>query len=255
MLARWIIENMPPHRCYVEPFGGGGSVLLRKPRVYGEVYNDLDGEMVNLFGMARDRGGELQRLLALTPFARDEFSASYTRSDDPLEQARRTLIRSFMGFGSNAHNRATGFRACSNRTGTTPAQDWQHYPDALEFTIERLRGVVLENRDAKEVMAAHDGENTLHYCDPPYVSDTRDRGSDYRFEMTDEDHEDLAAFLVALKGHVVISGYDCDLYRDLYAGWRQVRRASLADGARPREEVLWITAHSPSNELPLFQSP
>lgn len=103
MLAPRIIEHFPEHRCYVEPFGGGGSVLLRKPRSYAEVYNDLDGEIVNLFTVARDRGDELVRLLELTPFSRDEFQQSYEPTDDPLEQARRTIARSFMGFGSNAH--------------------------------------------------------------------------------------------------------------------------------------------------------
>ena len=123
-LAPWIIGHLPPHRVYVEPFGGGASVLLRKPRSYAEVYNDLDGEMVNLFRMARDNGRELLELLRLTPFARDEFAKAYEQASEPIEQARRTVIRAFMGFGSNAHNRPTGFRSNSNRSGTTPARDW-----------------------------------------------------------------------------------------------------------------------------------
>ncbi len=105
MLAQWIIAQFPAHRVYVEPFGGGGSVLLRKPRSYAEIYNDLDGEIVNLFLMARDHGEELRRALELTPFARVEFMESYEPSENPIEQARRTVARSFMGFGSNAHNR------------------------------------------------------------------------------------------------------------------------------------------------------
>lgn len=76
-LAPWIIQHLPQHRVYVEPFGGGGSVLLRKPRSYAEVYNDLDGEIVNLFLIARDHGQELQQKLELTPFARDEFNGSF----------------------------------------------------------------------------------------------------------------------------------------------------------------------------------
>ena len=65
-----------PHRVYIEPFGGAASVLLQKPRSYAEVYNDLDGEVVNLFRVTRDTGEELQRVLALTPFAREEYQAS-----------------------------------------------------------------------------------------------------------------------------------------------------------------------------------
>lgn len=248
-LAPWIIQRLPKHRVYVEPFGGAASVLLRKPRSYAEVYNDLDGEVVNLFRVARDHGPELLRSLELTPFARDEFVDSYSRADDAVEQARRTVIRSFMGFGSNAHNKATGFRANSNRSGTTPARDWKNYPHALSEIIERLQGVVIENRDAVEVMQAHDGPETVHYVDPPYVIETRDAGQDYRHEMTDADHVALASALRELRGAVILSGYESPMYRDLYAGWRRVSRAALADGARRRVEVLWISPATQSAGL------
>jgi hypothetical protein len=137
-LAPWIISHFPAHRVYVEPFGGAASVLMRKPRAYAEVYNDLDGELVALFRVLRDetQAAALVRAVSLTPFAREEFAASYEPSGDPVEQARRTVIRAFMGFGSNAHVRATGFRANSNRSGTTPARDWANYPDALVAIIE-----------------------------------------------------------------------------------------------------------------------
>jgi len=239
-LAPWIISHFPEHRVYVEPFGGAGSVLLRKSRSYAEVYNDLDGEAVNLFRVVRDRGDELRELLELTPFARTEFIESYEPSSDPLEQARRTCARSFMGFGSNSHNRKTGFRSNSNRNGTTPAHDWANYPAALDAIIERLRGVVIECRDAKEVIAAHDSHETLIYVDPPYVAGTRDKGSDYKFEMSDSDHIDLAMFLSDAKGMVIVSGYESKIYDDIYRGWQKVTRAALADGARKRVEVLWI---------------
>ena len=242
MLAPWIISHFPPHRTYVEPFGGGGSVLLRKPRSYAEVYNDLDGEIVNLFTMARERGEELAKLCELTPFARVEFTQSYEPTDDRLEQARRTLARSFMGFGSNSHTKATGFRANSNRSGTTPAHDWMNYPDALRITIQRLRGIVIENRDAVKCMTQHDTPETLHYADPPYVMSTRSDGhGDYSHEMTDADHESLAGALRGLSGMVIVSGYRCDMYDSLYAGWKRIDKAANADGAAKRIESLWLS--------------
>ncbi|NUX55943.1 DNA adenine methylase [Paraburkholderia youngii] len=240
LLAPWILEHLPAHRIYVEPFGGAASVLLTKSRSYAEVYNDLDGEIVNLFRIARDRGVELRAALELTPFAREEFVLSYAPSDDPLEQARRTAVRSFMGFGSNSLGKASGFRACSNRCGTTPAHDWRNYPDALSGIIDRLRGVVIESRDALLVMPAHDSPETLFYVDPPYVASTRDKGGDYRFEMTDEQHRALAELLHAVTGMVTLSGYRCELYDELYRDWTSIDRRALADGARARIETLWI---------------
>lgn len=240
-LAPWIISYFPAHRVYVEPFGGGASVLLRKPRSYAEIYNDLDREIVNLFRVARDHGEELRQLLELTPFARDEFELSYKPSENPIEQARRTVARAFMGFGSNAHNKPTGFRANSNRSGTTPAHDWGNYPDCLNHIIKRLRGVVIENRDASDVMRHQDSPETLHYVDPPYVMESRaDSMADYRYELTDTQHLELAQTLHELKGMVVLSGYPSELYQSAYDDWERVECAALADGAKRRTECLWL---------------
>jgi DNA adenine methylase len=242
-LAPWIISHFPPHRIYTEAFGGGASVLLRKSRAYGEIYNDLDGEVVTLFRVLRESGDELVRRLRLTPFARAEFDLSYERSADPVEQARRTVVRSFMGFGSDsASGIKSGFRANSNRSGTTPAHDWASYPDKLAAAIDRLRGVVIENRDATTLIPAHDAPDTLHYVDPPYPHATRTvAGKGYRHEMTDDDHRALAEVLHRVEGMVVLSGYPCDLYDvELYPDWHRVTRAAHADGARKRTEVLWL---------------
>lgn len=240
-LARWIISHMPAHRTYTEAFSGAASVLMQKPRSYAEVINDMDGELVNLFRVARDRGEELRSKLELTPFSRVEFVGSYTPDEDPLEQARRTIARSFMGFGSNAHNKATGFRANSNRSGTTPAHGWRNYPAALIAIIERLQGVCIEQRAAIDVIAQHDSPQTLHYVDPPYVLSTRaDAAHDYRHEMTDDQHRALAKVLGGVDGKVIVSGYHSPLYDEIFEGWSRVERPAHADGAKDRTEVLWM---------------
>ncbi|HYN54380.1 MAG TPA: DNA adenine methylase [Methylotenera sp.] len=144
-LAPWLISFFPEHRTYVEAYGGGGSVLIRKERSYAEIYNDLDSEIVNLFKVARENGLELLEQCELTPFSREEFNLSYEPAAEPLEQARRTLVRSFMGFGSaSVSKQKSGFRANSNRSGTTPAHDWANYPDAFRNVITRLQGVVID---------------------------------------------------------------------------------------------------------------
>lgn len=256
-LGAWIIRHMPRHRIYVEPFGGGGSVLLQKPRSYAEVYNDLDGEIVNLFRVARDHGEALASACELTPFARNEFEHAYEPAGDPLEQARKTLIRSFMGFGSACvSGQVTGFRANSNRSGTIPAHDWMNFPSHLRAVVQRLRGVVIENRDALEVMSKHDGVDTVHYVDPPYVHSTRSmrsRSPAYRYEMTDQQHCEMAAHLAGLRGMVLVSGYRCDLYDDLFQGWQRIDAASHADGARDRVESLWLSRKFP--QIGLFDVP
>ncbi len=248
-LASWILAHFPRHTVYVEPFGGGASLLLQKQRSHAEVYNDLDGEVVNLFRVARDRGDELVRAIELTPFARVELKEAYTPAACPLEQARRTVVRAFMGFGSaGASGQVTGFRANSTRSYTTPAHDWRNWPESLRLVIERLRGVVIENRDAQDCMQAHDAPSTLHYVDPPYVHSTRgirQRAKSYRHELTDDDHRALAGALGQLQGMVIVSGYRCDLYDELYGGWQRVDKAAMADGARARVESLWLSPNLP----------
>lgn len=251
LLAEWIIRHFPEHRVYVEPFGGGGSVLLQKPRSYAEVYNDLDDVIVNLFRVLRDErtAQELCAAVRMTPFARVEFQQAYEPCEDPVELARRTIVRGFMGFGSAAVSRdhRTGFRAYSNRSGTTPARDWINWPDVVPPFVERMRGVVIEHKPAEGVMLQHDTTETLFYVDPPYPFSTRSlpRGASqpfcYRHEMTDDDHRLLAATLHGLVGMVVLSGYPCDLYdRELFADWHRVERKAFADGAGERTEVLWL---------------
>lgn len=248
LLAPWIISHFPVHRCYVEPYGGAMSVLLRKKRSYAEVYNDLDIEAVNLFRVLRSgRAMELKEKLHLTPFAREEFRESYEPSDDPVEGARRFVTRSFMGFGSNGHNpdRKTGFRANSRRSGTTPAQDWRNYAETLPLLIERLKGVVVENRDALEVMAQHDAPETLHYVDPPYLPETRSglmhSPKAYFHEMSKEEHIEMLDFIRTLKGMVIVSGYQSVLYDRELSDFTRVEKKTNADGASARMEILWIS--------------
>jgi DNA adenine methylase len=233
---------MPKHRVYIEPFGGAMSVLMRKLPAYAEVYNDLDGDVVNLFRVLRsDKASKLVEHIKLTPFARDEFIGAYEPTDDVVERARRLVIRSFMGFGSNGHNKATGFRASSNRSGTTPSHDWTNLPANLRMIIDRISGVTIENKDAIMVMSQHDCIDALHYVDPPYVFATRsDSSHDYAHEMTDGDHARLLDFLPTLRGFVMLSGYPSETYDVALKGWERIEKKALADGAKKRTEVLWM---------------
>lgn len=246
ILGKWIISFFPKHRKYVEPFGGGASVLLQKDRCFAEIYNDLDSEIVNLFQVVRDNGLELKRALELTPFSRNEFEKSLLPAVDDFEKARRTVVRSYMSFSPTAvqQNITPGFRSTKIHKSANPANDWKNYPSALESTIERLRGVLIENMDAVELMKNHDDNETLFYVDPPYVLNTRfkkEKTKCYNFEMTDEQHIDLIVELKKLKGSVIISGYENEIYSDLLSDWKKVSKDTFSDKAKARKETLWIS--------------
>ena len=248
-MAQKIIDLFPAHDCYVEPFGGGAAVLLAKPRARLEVYNDLDGDMVALFRVLRDQPDDLAEAIALTPFAREEHEIAYSDANTDIERARRVLVRSHFGHGSSGIHRSTGFRAAGMRAGTLPVHGWAALPDTVRNSAARMRGVVIERRPAIQVMQAHDSAQTVHYVDPPYLPETRDKGRDYRHEMTHDDHAELLEAVRGLVGFVVLSGYAAHLYDDALRDWRRIEVKARADRAAPRTEVLWCNFKDAS---PLF---
>lgn len=262
-LAPRIMAFFPAHRRYVEPFGGGAGILLRKPRAHADVYNDLDGEVVNVFRVLRDpqTAEQLRMLVELTPFSRIEQALAYEPSDDAVEQARRTLARSYMGFGTS-HRRVTrtGFRSSQMQRSSSSAYDWRNYPDGIPQFVDRLRGVVIENRPAIDLIRHLDNSETLFFCDPPYVRSTRTslnghgrKDGAYAHEMTDDDHRVLADVLRGISGMAIVSGYACELYDvELYLDWRRVELKTVADGGRARTEILWINTAAERAARPLL---
>jgi DNA adenine methylase len=153
-----------------------------------------------------------------------------------------------MGFASGATSGfRSGFRNDSNRSHTLPVHDWASLPTAIERISNRLRSVIIENRDALAVMKQHDAPDALHYIDPPYVSESRAYGykAVYRHEMTDEQHVAMLDEVKKLKGMVIISGYENQIYNQALSDWTSIKRIASAgggkDGALPREEVLWLS--------------
>lgn len=247
-LAPWIIERIVPHRAYVEVFGGAAGVLIRKTRSKIEVYNDLDSQVVNFFRVLRDMDhrAELLRLVDLTPFSREEFEASYEPSADPVEAARRFVVRCFLGHGTCSMDPrdSNGFRSCDIRAGKSYAREWSGVPAAIAVAANRMTGVTIENLDWRKLIPKFDSPDTFFFVDPPYLAETRSAGGKgYVHELSTECHRNLAWMLKKVKGKVAISGYPSTLYEDLYGDWRSDTKHTTANGQRgsvPRVERLWM---------------
>lgn len=249
-LSPWVQQHFPPHKVYVESFGGAAGVLLTKPRSYAEVYNDLDGDVVNLFRVLQDSGQRDQLIdrCHLTPYARAEFELAWQKSDEPVERARRLLIRAQMGFGSaGATKGMTGFRIDTQRAYATAQHLWVRFPPTLAQVAERFAGVLIENRPALDVIHQHDSSDTLHFVDPPYVHSSRvmqsGKGGYYKHEMDVAAHQALLECVRAAKGMVVLSGYRTELYDDALKDWSLFEtrsRIAAARGTKLRTECLWL---------------
>ncbi|NJO52956.1 MAG: DNA adenine methylase, partial [Leptolyngbyaceae cyanobacterium RM2_2_4] len=100
-----------------------------------------------------------------------------------------------------------------------------------------------------EVIQRYDSEETLFYCDPPYPHDSRGDANAYRYEMTDDEHRQLAKVLKEVKGKVALSGYHCDLLDQLYEDWDYIESypKQCLSVKQPRTEVLWVNYDLPKD--------
>ena len=243
----WLLPLLLQTKRYCEPFAGSAAVLINRPPSEVETYNDMDGEVVHFFRTLRDHGEELAIRCSLTPFSREEYALAMEPSDDPIERARRFFIlarQTRTGLAQTASlGRWANCRDTSRAGMSGVVSRWIGGCTGLQSVAERLIRVQIENRPALDIVKIYDGDETLFYCDPPYVHSTRTDRNAYGYEMTDEAHIELAKALLAAKGKVAISGYRSDLYSSLFGGWNRYDspESSLysANGAAHRTESLW----------------
>ncbi|SHK64295.1 DNA adenine methylase [Alicyclobacillus tolerans] len=250
----WLLPLLPSTNHYCEPFGGSAAVLINRAPSPVETYNDLDGEVVNFFRVLRDHRDELIEVIGLTPFSREEFVEAICEPVEglsDLERARRFYIRARQARTGLAQTASPGrWATCRNtsRRGMGGAVSrWLGSPQDLVEIAGRLIRVQIDHRPAIDVIHAYDSPDTLFYCDPPYPHESRGDSKAYSFEMTDEEHRDLAAALHNAQGKVAISGYHCSLMDELYGDWTCIEAdPRLCHSVKEeRQETLWINYELP----------
>lgn len=244
----WLLRLLPQCHHYCEPFAGSAAVLLNRRPSPVETYNDIDREVTNFFRVLREHPDELIKQIGLTPFSREEFYLACTpyHGMSEVERARRFFVRARQVRTGLAQTASLGRWAnCKNtsRAGMSGVVSrWLGSVDMLPWIAERLLRVQIENRPAREVIELYDDKGTLFYCDPPYPHEARGDAKAYGFEMTDEEHEQLAETLKGIKGNAAISGYRCPLMDKLYGKWRRVDAPTKKCHSvkQSRAEALWM---------------
>jgi DNA adenine methylase len=268
-----ILPLFPPHRIYVEPFGGGASLLFAKEPSKTEVYNDLDSGLVRFFRVLRDpeKFARFYHLACLTPYSREEYyfcRDTQEECEDEVEGAYRWFVMARQSFGGRLDRGWSYIVDSSSRGMASTCSRWLSTLEILPAISRRLMRVQIEHQDFRQIFKAYDTPDTLFYCDPPYVLRTR-RSGGYRCEMTDDDHRELVDLLLGLKGKAVLSGYANEIYRPLEdAGWQRhdsritcfVGRGTRGTGVleddaakRMRVESVWVSpdcAHRSLFHLP-----
>ncbi|MEX0270986.1 DNA adenine methylase [Leptolyngbyaceae cyanobacterium UHCC 1019] len=252
----WLLPLLPESTHYCEPFAGSAAVLLNREPAPVETYNDIDGEVVNFFRVLRDSQEDLIRAIGLTPFSREELRIAVEEPIEKLselERARRFFVRARQVRTGLAQTASAGRWAhckLTSRAGMAGAVSrWLGSVEGLSEIVQRLLRVQIENANAIEVIQRFDSEETLFYCDPPYPHESRGDSHAYGYEMTDNDHRELAEVLASLKGKVALSGYRCDLLDQLYKDWNCTASPSkqCLSVKQPRTEILWTNYDVPQN--------
>lgn len=216
-----------------------GNVLTKKTEARFEIKKGVKyGIIVNLFRVCRDYPEELAKAINLTPFSRDEFISCYTPSDNPVEQARRTLVRYHQSFGTSNSSKKS-WRNVQTYGGPRCATMWNCLPDIIIKCCERLKEAQIENTDALRLIERYNDENTLIYCDPPYLQSLRKKNM-YKHEMTDEQHIELLKLLKESNSKIILSGYDNELYNSELTDWNTAEKQTTAQMGLHRTEKLWM---------------
>ena len=252
---------------YVEPFAGALNVLLARPCKGMEVVNDRDERIVNFYRVLQDDllRDRLMQKLKYTPYARSEFGRALHVLRDPasgsVDRAWAFFVaqnQGISGGGCNASN--------ENNWGVSKERDtatrFRWHVQELEGLAERLAGVIIENRDALQLLSTWDAPHAVFYCDPPYVPTTRkmsDHRSRYQEEMGLDDHHALIDALLCMKGQAILSGYrDEAVHGPLEAaGWQRIDtkvslHASVQDKTQTRTECLWLSPGIQNQQMGLF---
>ena len=221
-----ILNLIPSHEQYVEPFGGGASILISKDAAPVEVYNDVNRGVVNFFRVISDVDyfGKFMAKASLLPVSRElyeEYMRTWPAIHDPVEQAVQWYYIARQSFGGIFGNAWGTVVNSTTRGMAQTSATWRSSFENLPKVHERMQRVQIECADWRDILKRYSGSGWLAYCDPPYVMGSRKAGG-YDHELKNKDHEELIDTLLNYDGAVLLSGYNNPLYKPLEkAGWKR----------------------------------
>lgn len=217
LLRKHIIPKIPKHNLYCEVFGGAGWVLFGKSekpedwitepkKKYTEIYNDLNGELVNFWKYIKWHPEAFTAELNQYLISRELFDLN-KKSPHPTELERAVIFYYLLvsSYGSQSKN-------------FTIQQGHHYLPlrdlDKVKRASERLKEVIIENTDFAQLMEKVDAEDTFFYIDPPYYQ------KEYLYKRNElqafDGHEKLAELLTRIKGKFILSYNEHEYIRALY---------------------------------------
>ena len=246
-MAKYLLELIPKHNLYIEPFFGGGNMFFSKPPSKMEIINDLSDNIFSLYKVIADENKykQLQHRLELTPYhAKFRYDYKQKLNEELTIEDRafyylyvnRTSFNGVGGFSCTKLIRNNMIRSVSDYLSLIPH---------LEEIHNRLRNVVVENKDALELILKYDDNDVFFYLDPPYIQSTRRSNQKYMIEMSDKDHEKMIDLILKSKAKIMLSGYDNEIYNNLVEnGWSRLELES-PNSCSDAIEYVWINYEIP----------
>ena len=228
-LASQLSEMIPSHVLYCEPFCGAGHLLFSKEFSPVEILNDIDSHLIGFFELLKDdtKRSKLIQTLDNMPYSRrlwQDIRSRWKQGDLPTNDIERMSQWFYLNRTCFSGDQKRGGFAVPSTTGRNPAQSYYNAIDGLEHIAKRLRGVTIECLDYADCIQRYDAEDTLFFCDPPYLNTEHYYGKGC---FTLEDHHKLAELLHDIKGHAMVTHYQNDLYDELYQGWNRYEYCSF----------------------------
>ncbi|MFV9549653.1 DNA adenine methylase [Algibacter sp. PT7-4] len=228
-------------------FGGSFAVTLNYEGKVVKTVNEINSDITNFFEVLRDYEDQLISKLKLTPFSRQEYDNCWEYHPDKVERARRFYVRirqSFFSLGASRKNKGwqMALTKCNSKGGETVSKWNNAIPKLHDVALELRKNIQITNYNIFEFIQKLDFENIFFYFDPPYLPETRNSKNDYVFEFTTKQHIQLAETAHKIKGKAMISGYESDMYNELYHDWTKIVFPSKKNNIRSGlvTEVIWF---------------
>lgn len=207
-MLKHILPHLPYTKIYVEPFGGGGAVLLSRKPSKLDVFNDRYSGVTCFYRCIQQKETYLALVERLTYIVHSREEFIWTRDtwrdcEDIVERAARWYYSIEFSFGCQGRNFARGTKSGMS-FGTQFGGGIARFPEIHD----RFKNVLIENQSYQMLLSDYDSQETVFYLDPPYL----DVYDTYEKDLTRPEHVELLEKIHNLKGYVAISGYPNPLY-------------------------------------------
>lgn len=209
-MAKTIIEMMPKHRIYCEPFFGGGAVFFAKPKSYLEVINDKNDRLITFYRAIQNHFEELNEMVQSTLCSESEYRSACKIYRGDIEASDIGIAWSVWATINMSFNGSPmgGWKWCNGSAGSHTGVMIRHKREEFNVSLkQRLQDVQISCKDALDVIKSRDSKDTLFYLDPPYPGADQKHYSGYSLENLEE----LLIILQDIKGKFILSNYNSEL--------------------------------------------